>query len=515
VIAARVQAAIPPTGAIVRLSEAHAEDTGADGFRRLTLSGGQRQSIRDLQPMRQDRMLRLVYYLWEGNPLAQLLIELTIDFILGEGARVDSDHADVREVIRAFWDDPVNQLDRRLDPFTREFRLYGELCLPAEVDATGRVRLAVVDPLDIDEVITDPLNILIQTGVKVRSATPDRKGRVLKIIRRDDDPRSPTFDKMIGHVEGDGYDGACFLWQTNKVSNARRGRSDLVALIDWLDGYDQFMFDSMDVAAQLNSFAYTLKLTGMGEAEIDAYMRKFTALQKRGGIFAHNEKAELGVVSPDLKAQDKDAYAALLAGHIAGSRGIPEHMLGRGSNTTQASAKEMGLVPVKRFSRAQKELRGIIADLVRFAIDQAVLAGTLAETVTITKAVRASGDTTADSKPANACFTVVLPELSMKDQAGTVAAVTTLTQALQQAELKAWIRPATAARLFALLVSQLGLEIRSEDEYDPAAAQPGMDAYDQQGMARILAQLRRQGEGNGENIGEPKRTTPVGGQVGT
>src|SRR5262245_14010446 len=118
-VAPRVQEAVVSVGI----------GSGADepGFRRLSTSSNDQWMPRDLTPLAQDYMQRLVYWLWERNPLAKWLVEVVVDFVLGEGATVESEHAQVRAVIEAFWNDPVNMLDKRLDTFTREFGLYGEL----------------------------------------------------------------------------------------------------------------------------------------------------------------------------------------------------------------------------------------------------------------------------------------------------------------------------------------------------------------------------------------------------
>jgi hypothetical protein len=175
------------------------------------------------------------------------------------------------------------------------------------------------------------------------------------------------------------------------------------------------------------------------------------------------------------------------------------------------SAKEMGLVPVKRLTRRQKEIRGIITDFVTFALDQAVIAKRLPESVTIGKSERdpKAGVETATRE----AFKVILPELSMRDQAAIVAAMAGLTSALMQAESKGWIRPETAARVFAGMTAQLGMEINPEEEYHAGSGPAGDVPNDYaQMLPRILAQLERQGKGNGDNILQPKITTPVGGQ---
>lgn len=495
------------------------------GFRRITSSSQVTNPLRDLQPLRQDHMLRLVYWLWESNPLAKWLIETTVDFVLGEGATVTSDAPDVQTVIDAFWNDPVNQLERRMDPLLREYGMYGELCLPAFVnEVDGHVRLAYVDPFEIDRVVTDPDNVLINTAVKLKARAGGERPRVLKVIREDTARASSYFGLMMPNMplERDPtldvtYDGCCFLFQTNKISNGRRGRSDILPLIDWLDGYDQFLFDSMDTASLWNSFAWDVTLDNMNEQQIEAWYQKFAKDIKRNGVFAHNEKVTLKAVTPDLKAPDKDQFARLHRGHILGSMSYPEHWYGLAGHVNMASAKEMGMPPVKRLTRRQKELRFLIGDLVRFQLHQKIRVGVLPRETVIGK-VDAVGDSKGVRKPTDQAFQVVLPELSMKDQAGTVAALTSLVAALIQAKGEGWVRPQTAANLFCHMVSQLGMEIDGGEEFTPGAGPMGdaLSSYDpaklQQMLERLKAQLSRQGDGNGDNINLPKDTTPVGGR---
>lgn len=482
------------------------------GFRRLSDAQGKNPYRRDLQPLAQDQMQRLVFWLWESNPVAKWIIETTVDFILGEGVSIVTEVDQVRAVIDAFWNDPVNQLDRRLDAWTRELSLYGELCLPVAVnEIDGHVRLGYIDPLAIDEVVTDPDNALITTGVRIKGIMAGGPTRLFKVIREETSRASsyyglamPALPMERDRVTGESYAGSCFLFQINRVSSARRGRSDLLADIDWLDGFDAFLFDSMDAAGQFNSFIWDVTLEGMSDEQIRTWLASNASI-KRGMIRAHNEKVKWAEVAPDLKAQDKDAYAKLLRGHLLGGHSFPEHWYASGEGVSYASAKEMGLVPIKRLTRRQKELRFLIADLIRFALHQAIRVGTLPREVVVGR-LETDGSTTGIAKATATAFTVVLPELSMRDQAAITAAIMTLTAALQQIVDRGWLRPETAVRVIANAVSQLGMEIKAEDEYTPGAGPQGASVQDyaQPNLARILAQLERVGRGDGDNIGQPK-----------
>lgn len=495
-----------------------------EGFRRLTQQTGGTHPIRDLQPLAQDRMLRLTPYLWESNPVAKWIIETTVDFVLGEGFRVESEVPDVTEAIDAFIDDPVNQLHLRMDSWCREFGLYGELCLPAFVnEADGHVRLAYVDPLDIDQVLTDPQNVLITTAVVLKGRGTQKK-RVLKVIREETNRASSYFGFMMPALplERDpilqvAYDGSCFLYQTNKLSNARRGRSDLLADIDWLDGYDAFLFDLMDAGGLLNSFIWDVTLEGMSEAQIKEWLAKNGSV-RRAMIRAHNEKVTWKEVTPKTEAVDKDVLARLLRGHIIGSHSFPEHWMGLAGNVNFAAAKEMGLPPVKRLTRRQKEVRFIIESLVRFQLHQKMLRKLLPPEVVVGK-VQGDGSSKGIRKATDKAFNTVLPELSPRDQSAILAGSAVLVTALIQATSQGWLRQETAAKVFASLVSQLGADIDPEEEFQPGVAGDMTKLYSaagsQQMRERLIAQLRRAGDGNGENILQPKQTTPKGGSVST
>lgn len=478
------------------------------GFRQV--GGGSTIRIRDLPPLAQDRMQRIAHWLHESNPMGQWILQTTVDFVLGEGARVDAAEP-IRGAVEAFWDDPVNQIDRRLDTWTLELGMYGELCLPVFVNEyDGHTRLGYLDPILIDDVYLDPHNVLIPRTVAVKEMVGSGPKQYLKVISEETSRVSPYYGLMIPNlplercpVTNQSYSGCCHLWQINKVSNARRGRSDLLALIDWLDGYDAALFDAMDAAQLFNSFVYDAKLENFTETQIIDWLKKFQGSLKRGGVFAHNEKVSLTAVAPDLKAMDKDAFFKIYRGHMLGSRSLPETWYGSGAGATFASAKEMGLPPVKRLSRRQKELRFIIADMVRFALHQKIRVGQLAREVVIGQ-VDAAGSTKGVTKRADKAFAVVLPELSMRDQSAIVAAASALIVALDRAEAKGWIRPETAAKLFAAQVSQLGMEINADDEYTGVPGGDAMKDYGDGTLQRVLAQLERMGRGNGDNVNQPK-----------
>lgn len=456
------------------------------GFRRLTSQGT--YSARDLTPLAQDRMLALAYWLWESNPLAQWLIEVAVDFIWGEGGKVESDVPEVQEILTRFWKDPVNQLDLRMDSFIRELGLQGELCFPVFVnDVDGHARLGYVDPCEIEEVVTDPDNILIPVTVVLKASAAGQRKRYLKVVREDIDRASMFFGLLMPTREGETdpisrhpYDGSCLLFQVNKVSNARRGRSDLLSLIDWLDGYDDFLFNQLERGQVLDSFFWDATVEGATEEQLQEFVQRNSKI-RRGMVRAHNERVKWDVVAPDLKSQDKDTMARMLRGHMLGSRSLPEHFFGLGGEVNLATAKEMALPTIKRMSRRQKQVRCLIETLARFQLHQAIRKGVL----------RIQGELVSLPGPVEASIRVTMPELSLRDTGALATALSQLTLALAQAELQGWLQKETAARLFALVASQLGAEINATEEIAPPGQPVGetMQDYNPERVRQLRARL--------------------------
>ncbi len=331
-------------------------------YRKLTGSEG-----KDLSPLKQERMLQIAYHLYETNPLAHRIVELTKDFVVGEGITYEARDEEVKGVLDSFWLDPVNLWDLKQHQKALELGLYGEQCYTVAVNEySGQVRLGYIDPLHIDEVLADPDNCELITQVKLKG-TAAHPGRALKVVQVDEDPMSESYGYLTGE---------CFFFKVNSVSNSTRGRSDLLALADWLSGYDEFLFNRLDRAALINAFVWDVTLKGLNQEEIERYLRN-TPAPKPGSVRAHNENVEYRAVAPDLKANDASAEARLLKNHILGGAGVPEHWFAEGGETNRATAAEMGEPTIKRLAARQRYFRHMLEYIFLFVIDQAIIHGKL------------------------------------------------------------------------------------------------------------------------------------------
>jgi len=195
------------------------------GYRQLE------QTPRDLSSLSQEKANEAAYRLWNTNPLAKALIEIILDYVLGDGAVIQAEDEDVAEALRAFWEDPVNDFDGHgAESYVRELALFGEQLLLAFVRdgvdigivADGRLRLGPVDPNQIASIITHPLNRKDVLAVRLKSTTGGiDDGPIFKVIKAESAAGTEEgmrdlaeyrklvnrVEKAMGREEGEGTSG--------------------------------------------------------------------------------------------------------------------------------------------------------------------------------------------------------------------------------------------------------------------------------------------------------------------
>lgn len=436
-----------------RLKAATVSDPDKDetGWRKLT-----GDTTRNLSPLKQERMIEIAFWLWETNPLARWIVEIAKDFVLAEGLPYEAKNEEVKKILDDFWSDPINRMDLYMEKHVRELFINGELCFPVFTSKqTGKVRLGYIDPVQIDKVVTDPENVKMVIGV-ILKASAGMEERKLKTILPDD---AEFILSVAAQNLREGYtDGECFFFAINNVTNSPRGRSELLATADWLDAYEQFLFDYADKWPLLNSFVWDLKVQGGNDSEIKKQVSNFS--KKSGSVFGHNEKVELAASTPDLKAVDAETGGRLLRNHILGSHSYPEHWFGGGGNVNMATAVEMGTPAFKSLSTKQKYFKYILESILGYVILRAREA----------RYLKVSDE---DTK-----FTVNTPELASKDVSKYSSAIQQVTTSLVSAEMQGWIDKETARKIFSVIIAYLGIEIDTADVKDAVEKEEENKGYE-------------------------------------
>lgn len=416
-------------------------DADEDQWRRLS---GDVQ--RDLFPMQQLRMQRLAAYLWEANPLANRLIELPLAFLLAEGVKLTCKNDERQKTLNRFWRDPINNMPLKLAEKVRELALFGEQCYPVFVNAmSGQVRLGYLDPQLIATVAVDPDNPTQPIGVVT---VKDRQGKARRWRTVINGVEEECFTARTVAIRKSFEDGECFYFRVNALASGRRGRSDLLAQADWLDGYDAFLFGELDRARFMRAFFWDVEITGATQSEVEARARKITA-PSPGSTRVHNESEKWKAEAPNLQAGDSAEHARLLRNHVLGGATLPEHWYGGGGDVNRAVGAEMGEPTFKILSMRQATVKLMLEEMGRYVLRQEAL-------------TKQQGEP--DWEEEDWQVVAEFPELTARDTTKWAAALQQVSASVVAALAQKLISRDLALKLIAAVAGRLSVEINVEEE---------------------------------------------------
>lgn len=416
---------------------------------------------RDLNTLTLSRAQEVCFQLYQSNPLGHRLTELIRDFVVGDGITFTVRNPFVRDVVAEFWTDGLNKLDQRNDQFALELGLYGELLPEAFVgDVSGFTRLGYVDPGQVKRITTVEGNPLVLDVVWIREKGYGVSGRPLKVVR----------DRGKGVLEGD-----VFVWQVNSVSNATRGWPDLLHVADWLDAFDQVLWEMVERARLARTFIWDVTLKG-DQVDIDAWLAKHGSPPKSGSVRAHNDGVEWNAVAPELGSFETAAEAEVVMQHIAAGAGLPKHWLSSSADVNRATAQEMGAPTIRHLARRQRYYLDCLGEMIRFVVERAVDAGAIADDEF--GRVRVYDDQDRETSKTEVPWKLVqlqAPEISPRDSARFGSVLTQIANGLAVAEQHGWFGKDTSRRILAQFLAQIGLHFDPASEPEPEREEPASD----------------------------------------
>jgi len=408
---------------------------------------------KDVLPSTYLELHNQCYEAYNSNPLARQAIEITTSMVLGSGLKVAAHTQRVQRLLDRFWHDPDNHMDLRVCSLCTELGLYGEQFIRFFVNPIdGSVKIGQIDPSTIDQIVTDPNNVekplrfhqrpvgpgadvwsagvgSQESGVRRSSTGPARfaadeppvaggPGRT--------DSRLPAPDSPEGRWFVAGEEVIQFA--INKVSNAKRGQSDLATLLVWLNRYKDWLTDRVRLNKYKGAFVWDVKLAGADKKTIDRKKMEYAYSPLPGSVVVHNENEEWSAVEPKIGADQVEADGKAIKMMIAVGAGLPEHYLAEGGNVNKATAAEMGLPTLKRFERRQDYVGFMLRTILDRVLHEAQQAGLL-------------------SARQDKRYDIIFPPIDTDDGEGIASAIGKLVPALQTAKQEGWLSDATAMKL--------------------------------------------------------------------
>ena len=445
-------------------------DFKSQGYKRVTSN-----ALRDFSKMSQSQILETVWSLWQSSPLARRLMVLKRDHIVGRSLPTPAAGADDikhNEVLDEFWQD--NKLRTRASEFTLQLFTLGEQVYPAYVrESDGKVTLGYIDPAQIEGpgkhaagIVKHPYNNMEDWIVITRQ---DEGFYYWRIIRQDTDyvdhngqvvkPRHPG--RLVTHEQANiapweiaflnslgaaGYTGSVFYTAVNRFSNQSRGKSDLTQLADWIDQVDNAQWAIGERETLKDFFSFDVTLEG---ADDTAVRKRAKEIHKqppeRGQANVHNDAEKWEVFSPSLGQHESVAGIKQLITNIMGGAGLPAGWYAEGGDVNRSTLQEQATPTEKTLEHDQGIVKDMLLQLCKFAIDQAIIAGTLA------------------TDPENS-ITLDMPAIRSDNLAAAYSGFAQLLQAILAAEEAGYITKATAARIWHKALNEIDIEINTEEE---------------------------------------------------
>lgn len=385
-------------------------------------------SQKDVLPATYAELHNRCYEAYNANPLAFAIIEITTSFVLGKGVKVEARTARVQKVLDGFWDDPDNRMEARIYDICTELALYGEIFLRFFVNPfDGRVKIRMIDPSLIDEIETDPEDIETPLRFHQRIPGPLPPGQ------------QPAQD---GRWLEAGTEVVAFA--INKVSNARRGKSDLATLLPWLRRYKDWLTDRVRINKYKGAFLWDVTLKGADARTIKAKKLEYAYPPEPGSVIIHNEAEEWQAVRPEISAEDAKEDGRAIKLMIAAGATLPEHFLSDGDNGNRATASEMGLPTFLKFQRRQNVIKHILRTILDRVLREAQQVGRLSKHLEIAKA-----------------YDILFPAFDTEHNQELGSAIAWLMQGLSTARAQGWISDETSMQM---LFQFCGMEVDIKEE---------------------------------------------------
>jgi hypothetical protein len=336
------------------------------------------------------------------NPLVKQAGNLLVNYTIGRGVSLTAaNKTRVARIVDELVQNPTNQQTffgyMAMSDFLKGAFTDGLAVLVMFPDEKeGALELGSIDPLLIEDVITDPDNWRIPKWVKVKrpageydfnagsyAATTDDEHVWYREWRNTDD-LDPSGKKAPKKVEP----GLVMLCRRGK---SKLGESEVESALDWVNAHREFMENRATITRAAATFVWKKKRKNSTAQDIQAEVTRLqSSLQVGPGGYDANPPNAPGstIVENDytnLEWMKNDTGGAnsladerilrMMAG--SGMGGIPNHYFGDEANANLATATAMELPLLKMYESWQKWLGDIISDVVTFALETAHEAGNL------------------------------------------------------------------------------------------------------------------------------------------
>ena len=422
---------------------------------------------RDLQGTTLIKAMDLSVALYRANPLANRIINIYRSFMSGTGFDISSTSPQVDAVVADLWKGPRNRLDRNHSNYTRDHLLMGETHLPVAADETGNLTVGYIDPVTVEKIHRDPTNNMLLTDIEVRAGlTPVPE--TLGIVRMNTDPTEPDAGLWKGQV--------C-TWLFDRIAAGTRGTPFLLPVLDWLDAYDQILWELLERQKALRAHFWAVTVQG-GDTEVEKARALFgTTAPRTGSVRYQTDAMKIDAVTPSLGTSEDVPAAQYQHRHIAAGVGLAPHWLGDPNDTNRSTAESMDVPVLRSLADTQDEWARNTVELAQVAVDAKVRAGMLASVLPV---VDETGlQVRGSEKAAREHVKVTVPEIEDRKVAQAAGALASVAQAFVSLDMLGAVSRDTVSLVVRQMLPALGIPAEELPDRDasPETEAQALESY--------------------------------------
>jgi hypothetical protein len=333
-----------------------------DGDRSYRRAG---EGMREVPAITVERARALSVHHYRTNPMARAIVDTFTSFCVGDsGLSVASAVPQVRDSANRFWADPANKLRTEQELLFRSHMLMGETALHMLVGpTTGVTRFAYIDPVAVSRVELLHGNPMWPSQLVLDTIGNERRLQVVDV------------DDLTGFRTGE----AMWWPDWRAIASDRRGTPFLMPLLDWIEAYDQVLWNLIDRTALARYMVFDVTVKGQ-QKDVDDWIAKrgSTAPPRSGSMEVHNEGVSIEPKNVQVGAFEDKVTGQMAMTNIAAGAGLAKTWLAEPEDANRATSLTMAEPVRRRVGGVQNIWLSHMTELTRFAIDARVRVGQLA-----------------------------------------------------------------------------------------------------------------------------------------
>ena len=259
---------------------------------------------------------------WRKNPLAKRIVDITTDYVIGDGITFTSPNRSLNKFLEEFWYHPQNNMPMRLEGICEELTRAGNyvpIMFRNPNDGMSYVRAITIDQVQ-----------------EIRNLPNDWE-TITHIIAKSPGSLELSTWETAAAAHPD-VAAVASLYTINKPIGAQIGEGDLATVIPWLLRYSRMLEDRVKLNWVVRSFLWFVKV---GADKVDATKEKYKEPPEAGSLVVHDSGEEWDVKAPNLHANDASHDLTATRRMIFSGTGYPPNWFGeQGSNLAEATASQ-------------------------------------------------------------------------------------------------------------------------------------------------------------------------------